>query len=67
MDGSGTHGRGLFRRFVVNAFDVDIPLAVPPHPIVAATDLEFVRQAIFKQNGGVKGRLIDIVKRWLHR
>ena len=67
MDGSGVHGRGSFRHFVVNTFDRDISMLALPEPIVVATDLKCVRQAIFKQNGGLKGRLIDMVKKWLRR
>jgi hypothetical protein len=67
MDGSGTHGRGLFRHFAVNAFVRDVPVLELPDPIVAAADLEYIRKAIFKQNGGLKGRLIDIVKKWFRR
>lgn len=67
MDGSGTHGRGLFRRFAANTFDRDVSALALPDPIVVDEDLACVRQAIFRQNGGVKGRVIDFVKQWLRR
>jgi hypothetical protein len=67
MDGSGVHGRGLFRHFTVNVFDRDISMLLLPDPIVVAADLECVRQSIFRKNGGLKGRLIDILKKLLRR
>lgn len=67
MDGSGTHGRGLFRRFGVNTLNRDISVLALPDPIVNSFEFEFVRNAIFKQNGGIKGRVIDTAKQWVRR
>ena len=67
MDGSGTHGRGLFRHFAVNGFVRDVPVLALPDPVIVAADLEYMRKAIFKQNAGLTGRLIDIVKKWFRR
>ena len=63
MDGSGTHGSGLFRRFAHNITlesNVDIDL---PEAVIAKDDVKFVCRAIYKQNGGAVGRLVDMVKR----
>jgi hypothetical protein len=65
FDGSGTHGRGWLRRFrfansteALPSFDVVLPneTAVSEHYAV-------VKHALWKQNGGKVGQLIDVLKR----
>ena len=64
MDGSGTHGRGTLRNFGgVSNFVSEV---VPRLPANASrcTDEEFsaVKRAVWRQNGGWRGRLVDSVR-----
>ena len=68
FDGSGTHGAGRFRRFGGRQSLGDgEPIHLPEGPSADAVDdqhvLHLVRRAIWRQNGGWKGRMVDIVKR----
>jgi glycosyltransferase involved in cell wall biosynthesis len=63
MDGSGSHGKGLFRQYqaasrVFPSFDFELPI---PHCLEA--DLEAVRRTIWRQNGGTVGKMVDWVKK----
>lgn len=63
FDGSGSHGRGLFRRFGSDAqgvakAEIDLPTAK-----FVDTDYDAVKQAVWRQNGGVIGKVVGIVKK----
>jgi len=63
MDGSGSHGRGFFRRYDVGSeYLGQGPITLP----VARLDsraFDAVRRAIWRRNGGILGKLIDTGKR----
>lgn len=66
MDGTGTHGRGSFRKL---ARDMRV---IKPMPFVAPTkrfseceEWDVVRAAVWRQNGGWIGRAVDWVRRRL--
>jgi hypothetical protein len=68
LDGSGTHGRGLLRRFrnqndahPVGPMNIDLPDEV----LVKEQDFSLVRRAIWRQNGGRLGTAIDMLRRRL--
>lgn len=67
MDGSGSHGRGFFRRYDAGPTELQTgPIRLPPprldeHAFVA------VQRTIWRQNGGVLGKLIDTAKRLVAR
>lgn len=68
FDGSGTHGAGQFRRFGVElppAQEGAIRLVeAPSDGIVYEQDVfDLVRRTIWRQNGGWKGRIVDLAKR----
>jgi hypothetical protein len=63
MDGSGTHGAGLFRRFSINSLDREVISIGMPAPKVLETDVDAVRRALYRQNGGAVGWLIDVIKK----
>lgn len=64
MDGSGTHGRGLFRSFETKKLPKTMISFIPP------STMEFepqawlaVKKTVFRQNGGWLGQFIDTVRR----
>jgi hypothetical protein len=62
FDGSGSHGRGLFRRYADGRREflnttVDLPM-----PTFSPADYNVVKNAIKRQNGGLIGRVIDVAK-----
>jgi hypothetical protein len=63
MDGSGTHGRGLFRRFESTGFVREISKLEMPVAAVVDANLNAVQRALYRQNGGIVGRIIDRIKR----
>jgi hypothetical protein len=66
LDGSGTHGRGLLRRFRGHGNLSQIGLIeLPDGVIVREQDFESVKRAIWRQNGGRVGSVIDILRRSL--
>jgi hypothetical protein len=67
LDGSGTHGRGLLRRFRSQQSGLhQISLIeLPDQIIVREQDFELVKKAIWRQNGGRVGSVIDILRRSL--
>ncbi len=66
MDGSGTHGRGVFRRFQDNsAPPCNACIALPPTIDVDPQDFAAVRHAIRRQNGGLVGAAVDRIRRRL--
>ncbi|CAK0754597.1 conserved hypothetical protein [Gammaproteobacteria bacterium] len=63
MDGSGSHGRGVLRRH--NAKRQEFPATtydLPP-PLLDRKSFEVVKRAIWRQNGGAIGQIVDAVKR----
>lgn len=67
FDGSGSHGRGWLRKFNAESGESWLwpspeTWAFPP-PKYIAGDLVSVRRAIWRQNGGVVGRISDRVRR----
>jgi hypothetical protein len=68
MDGSGSHGRGRFRSFAnISADDRDGGFVDYPEPILIPEDVDAMRRAIWRQNGGQIGRFIDFAKRTIKR
>jgi len=64
MDGSGTHGRGLLRKFRPVAEPLRVgSLQLPGDVRVDPDELAAVRRAIWRQNGGVAGQLVDRLRR----
>lgn len=64
FDGSGSHGRGLFRRFGgARQQFMDGPILLPAVPKLDLEALAAVRQALSRQNGGLLGRYLDLIKR----
>jgi hypothetical protein len=61
MDGSGTHGRGLARRFAIPAPGNGFPGTLRWPDAIATDDADYaaVRRALWRQNGGVAGMLAD--------
>lgn len=67
FDGSGSHGRGLFRRFGgARRHFKDGPILLPP-PRLDSEAFEAVRLALSRQNGGRLGRYVDFLKRAVGR
>ncbi len=66
LDGSGTHGRGLLRRFRGQNSAHSIGpqnIELPDEDLVKEQDFALVRRAIWRQNGGRIGTMIDTVRR----
>lgn len=65
MDGSGTHGRGVMRRFGNSAPGTEFSRAVRWPDAIATDDVDYaaVRHALWRQNGGVAGMLADRLRR----
>lgn len=62
MDGSGSHGRGLFRDYTRA---MDSAAAVPefPEPVLDPGILAAAQAAIYRQNGGALGKVVDKIKK----
>jgi hypothetical protein len=66
LDGSGTHGRGLLRRFNKQVDCRQIgSILLPDRVSVEEQAFNLVRKAIWRQNGGLLGAAIDTVRRRL--
>ena len=68
LDGSGTHGRGLMRRFKnQNNARPLVPMNIefPDQVSVREQDFAQIRRAIWRQNGGRIGTAIDTLRRGL--
>jgi hypothetical protein len=70
FDGSGTHGGGRFRRFGTGGLPPERgPIRLPDGPSANAHDdervLHLARRALWRQNGGWVGRMVDTAKRLL--
>jgi hypothetical protein len=63
MDGSGSHGRGVFRRYKETAREFPTTTFQFPTPVLDELGFKAVRQAIWRQNGGAVGKLIDDLKK----
>ena len=66
MDGSGTHGRGVMRRFGNSVPGTESATGTWRWPDAIATadaDYEAVRRALWRQNGGVAGMVADRLRR----
>jgi hypothetical protein len=66
MDGSGSHGRGIFRKYSGAAVPRTGPFELPSAQVDERA-FAAVRHAIWRQNGGVMGKLIDTAKRMAAR
>jgi hypothetical protein len=66
LDGSGTHGRGLLRRFnkQVNTRQSG-SIVLPDRVLVEKQAFDSVRKAIWRQNGALIGTTIDALRRRL--
>jgi len=63
MDGTGTHGRGIFADFSNGASDRPRGCpAMPDQSVVSQSGLKAVQKAIWKQNGGWCGRALSKTK-----
>lgn len=68
MDGSGTHGRGILRRFRGHAGLQPIDrIDLPDRTVVDPLDFELVKRAVWRQNGGWIGTATDLIRRRLFR
>lgn len=66
FDGSGTHGRGLLRKFATtNASLPSIRFNLPESVFVDETQYRQVCKTLWKQNGGWSGNLVDRIRRML--
>jgi hypothetical protein len=67
FDGSGTHGRGVLRRFKIRrAAPPGGAIEFPADVAISEEDFGLVRQAIWEQNGGWLGATADRLRRRLH-
>jgi hypothetical protein len=62
FDGSGSHGRGLFRRYGARGDEFRSGPIELPAPKLDTVAFAAVRRAIWRQNGGAVGRFVDAVK-----
>lgn len=68
FDGSGTHGRGLLRRFTVGRSAANAPVIGLPGAVHADTrQYAFVKKALWSHNGGWLAPVVDRVRRLLKR
>lgn len=69
QDGSGTHGGGKFRGFTKKAgvFGDGAPQLPVSGSLISPEDVTAVYTAIWKQNGGWRGSLVDLIKRLVVR
>ncbi len=66
MDGSGTHGRGLLRRFKTQNIAAHEELIVLPDRVTVERDtFDLIRRAIWRQHGGWAGAAADWTRRVL--
>lgn len=63
MDGSGTHGRGLMRRFANSVPGTEFSFRWPDAIATDDADYAAVRRALWRQNGGVIGMAADRLRR----
>lgn len=65
FDGSGTHGRGVFRRFsTYGTLHQGLKVVMPKQTKVNPTLYGYVKQALWRQNGRYLGQMIDRL-RWM--
>jgi hypothetical protein len=62
MDGSGSHGRGFFRSFGTGPTFPTTPISLPSPVIDLKVDTA-ARRAIWRQNGGLVGQAVDVLKK----
>lgn len=68
FDGSGTHGRGVLRRFSADKTNSgQVSIAMPPQTAIDPVMYGHVKQALWRQNGRWLGRLTDSVRWWRTR
>jgi glycosyltransferase involved in cell wall biosynthesis len=68
MDGSGTHGRGLFRRFRAGGELRQIgDIELPGEVVVREQDFNLIKKALWRQNGGYMGSAVDTLRRFLFK
>lgn len=67
FDGGGTHGRALFRKFSTEFNPQPLGLVIFPEPTPDPHAYKLVREALFRQNGGLVGKAADRLKKWLRR
>jgi Glycosyl transferase family 2 len=66
LDGSGTHGWGSLRRFKRETKAVRLgKITLPDQVSVDERDFNWVKQAMWRQNGGHVGAVIDTIRRQL--
>ena len=64
FDGSGSHGRGLFRDFAVNADKAcEVVPAISKNLVQDLSAYALVAKAIRRSNGGWLGKFVDILRR----
>lgn len=68
LDGSGTHGRGVLRRFkaqreLAKIKRIELPSTIAVDPV----DLDCVKRALWRQNGGSLGTVTDLARRALFK
>lgn len=62
MDGSGSHGRGFMRNYRQPEANVGKLPTLPP-PTLNASAFLAVKNALYRQNGGIIGKAVDRLKR----
>ncbi len=67
FDGSGTHGRGILRRFSANKSAGQGRISMPTQTAIDPLMYGHVKQALRRQNGGLLGRLADGLRWWKAR
>jgi hypothetical protein len=67
MDGSGTHGRGVMRRFGNSVPGTELSVRWPDAIATDDADRAAVRRALWRQNGGVAGMVADRLRRLRRR
>jgi hypothetical protein len=68
FDGSGTHGRGVLRRFSTDKADAEQgSIAMPLQTAIDPVVYRYVKQALWRQNGRWLGRLTDYWRWWQTR
>jgi hypothetical protein len=63
VDGSGSHGRGMFRKFG-NSMTSETKVPALPLPTLDNAATAAVFRAIYRQNGGYFGKFVDVLKRY---
>lgn len=67
IDGSGSHGGGALRSFDRNGELSTDPIVLPERIATRLEDIEAVRRAIWRQNGGWIGYVADRLKKLVRR